>query len=460
MKKRFKSFTVLSLTFLMALLLAAGCSNSSENNKANDTNNEPTNQTTNNNQGDKPANTDDAAKISGDFEIQYFVGGYGDAWWKEVIGEFQKKYPDLNIKQSAGSKINEQMRPRWIQGNPPDVVYIDGAGSNEVQMVKDDQLLDITEWLGAAQNVNGDKLTDNLIAQAQDYDGKNYTLPLVFGSWGTFYDTALFEKNGWAAPTDWESFMDVSEKIKQAGISPYIHTGKYPYYILGGLVNSGIVAENGGDPAILKDIIALKEGVFKSEPVMKTLSKMVELRDKGYLDKSGLALNHTDSQIQWLQHKDAFIANGLWLENEMKKDIPDGFKFGFIPSIMQPQGGKYIAIPYTNTIAIAKKAKNIEAAKAFLQFIFTKESAVRWAELTGALMNYKADLNSSQASEVVKIAMGYFNNDNTVVAPVVVLDADVQKVEEDSIVALLDGKITPEEWSERMEKAAAKSRGK
>lgn len=457
MSKRFKSFTYFSLIFVLVLILAVGCSNSGENNKAN---NAAADQPTNSEEPADTSDTGNAAKISGDFEIQYFVGGYGDAWWKEVIAEFGEKYPDLNIKQSAGSKINEQMRPRWIQGNPPDVVYIDGAGSNEVQMVKDDQLLDITEWLSSAQNVDGEKLTDNLIAQAQDYDGKNFTLPLVFGSWGTFYDTALFEKNGWTAPTDWESFLAVSEKIKQAGISPYIHTGKYPYYILGGLVNSGIVAENGGDPAIVNDIVALKEGVFKSEPVMRALDKLVVLRDKEYLDKSGLALNHTDSQIQWLQHKDAFIANGLWLENEMKKDIPDGFKFGFIPSVMQSQGGKYIAIPYTNTIAIAKKAKNPEAAKAFLEFVFTKQSAVRWAELTGAIMNYKADLNTSQASEVVKMAMGYFNSDNTVVAPVVVLDADVQKVEEDSTVALLDGKITPEEWADRMEKAAAKSRGK
>ncbi|MDG0814521.1 hypothetical protein [Cohnella rhizosphaerae] len=28
--------------------------------------------------------------LKGDFEIQYFVGGYGDAWWKEVIEGFQK----------------------------------------------------------------------------------------------------------------------------------------------------------------------------------------------------------------------------------------------------------------------------------------------------------------------------------------------------------------------------------
>lgn len=397
-------------------------------------------------------------KITGDFEIQYFVGGYGDAWWKEMLGEFQKKYPDLKIKESAGSQINEQMKPRWIQGNPPDVVYIDGAGSNETQMVKDDQLMDITDWVKQAKNVDGEALTEPLIAPPQDYGGKNYTIPLVFGSWGTFYDETLFKEKGWDVPKDWDSFMAVSEKIKAAGINPYIHTGKYPYYIVGGLLNTGFVSENGDNPQILKDQEASKEGSFKNDAVAKTLKKLVDMRDKGYFDNASFGINHTDSQMLFLQHKDAMIPNGLWLENEMKKDVPQGFKFGFIPSVMQNTGGKYVAIPYTSNIAIAKKAKNPEAAKAFIEFIFTKKAAVRWAELTGALMNVKADLESSGASDVVKTAMKYFNGSDTIVAPVFKLNADLEQAENDATIALLQKTITPEEWMERMEKAAAKSR--
>lgn len=406
--------------------------------------------------GTKPA---DGAKIAGDFEIQYFVGGYGDSWWKEVIGEFQKKYPDLKIKQSAGSQINDQMKPRWIQGNPPDVVYIDGAGSNEAQMVKDDQLMDISDWVKTAKNVDGDKLTDQLIAPPQDFNGKNFTIPLVFGSWGTFYDEALFKKNGWTVPTDWDSFLATSEKIKASGMNPYIHTGKYPYYIVGGLVNSGFVSENGDNPQILKDQEAAKEKAFKNDAVAKTLQKLVDMRDKGYFDNASFGINHTDSQMLFLQRKDAMIPNGLWLENEMKKDVPADFKFGFLPSVMQKPGGKSIAIPYTSNIAIAKKAKNPEAAKAFVQFIFTKKTATRWAELTGAIMNVKADLEATSASGVVKSAMKYFNSSNTIVAPVFKLNADLEQAENDATIALLQKKITPDEWMDRMEKAAAKVRG-
>lgn len=406
------------------------------------------------------ANASADKKLTGDFEIQYFVGGYGDAWWKEMIAEFKKKYPDLNIKESAGAKINDQMKPRWIQGNPPDFVYIDGAGANARQMVKDDQLMDITDWLKDLKNVEGEKLSDLLISKPEEYEpGKSHTVPLVFGSWGTFYDKALFAKNGWEEPKDFPSFLAVADKIKASGMTPYIHTGVYPYYIAGGLLDSATVSANKDDASILKKVAALEPGIFKSEPVMKALDKIVQLRDKGYIDPGSVSLNHTDSQALWLQHKAAFIPNGLWLENEMKKDIPQGFDFGFIPSIAQDTGGKSIAIPYTSTIAVAKKAKNPEAAKAFIQFLFTKQHAVRWAELTGALMNVKADLESSKASNVVKSAMKYYNSPNTVVAPEVVLPADVEKARNDAIVALTTSKITPAEWADRLEKAAEKARG-
>jgi N-acetylglucosamine transport system substrate-binding protein len=59
----------------------------------------------------------------------------------------------------------------------------------------------------------------------------------------------------------------------------------------------------------------------------------------------------------FLQNKDAFIVNGLWLPNEMAKDVPAGFDFGFIPSITQEAGGKVVANTSTATVAIAKKGE-------------------------------------------------------------------------------------------------------
>ncbi|MBM7564097.1 extracellular solute-binding protein [Paenibacillus sacheonensis] len=448
MLKRKASLTATALMLLMSGVLAA-CGGG-DNNKENAST--PTSGTSKNGAAE-------TAQLKGDFEIQYFVGGYGDAWWKSMIAGFKELHPDLNIKESAGPKINDQMKPRWIKNDPPDLVYIDGAGGLDVgQAVKDGQLMDLTEWFASAENVDGEKLSDVVITQPSAIEGKLYTVPLVFGSWGTFYDKALFSKNGWEAPKDFDSFVTVSEKIKAAGIAPYIHPGVYTGYLIGGFLFPAMVSANGDDPSILQDVSDLKPGIFKSEPVMKAVGQLVTMRDKGLIDKAAVALNHTDSQMQFLQHKDAFIPNGLWLPNEMAKDTPEGFEFGYIPSISQAPGGKYVANPYTSPMAIASKAKNPEAAKAFIQYIFTKKAAIEWAEKTGALMNLKVDLDSSKASEVSKGAIKFYSSDNLIVAPAVPIQADVNKEMENATLALTDNKIQADEWAERMEKIAEKVR--
>ncbi|MFD0695822.1 ABC transporter substrate-binding protein [Paenibacillus sp. GCM10027628] len=399
-----------------------------------------------------------AKKLSGDFEIQYFVGGYGDKWWKKVIADFQAANPDLKIKESAGPKINEQMKPRWIAGNPPDFVYIDGPELFDRQMVTDGLLEDLTDWYKDAKNVDGDKISDLLAQQPPQYDGKIYNIPFVLNSWGIFYDKALFKDKGWAEPKDFDDFLKTSETIKAAGINPFIHTGKYPYYINGAVLYPAIVSANNNDYKLLQDMANNNLEAWKSPAILKGLDRIVQIRDKGFIDKASVQINHTDSQSLFLQHKDAFIPNGLWLPNEMAKDVPSGFDFGFVPSITQDKGGKVVANTSTSTFAIAKKAKNKDAAKAFMQFVFAKSQAGQWAELSGAPSNIKGDISSSKAPSFVKDAAKYLSSPDTVVVPTVSFAADVDKAMQDATVALTIGTIKPEEWVKRVTDVVAKQK--
>ncbi|OBZ11509.1 ABC transporter substrate-binding protein [Bacillus sp. FJAT-26390] len=445
-----KKFAALGIAAILAAVSLTGCGGSNNGGSTGKASNTPSNSAPAAETTVAPDAGNETTKLTGDFEIQYFVGGYGDKWWKKVIADFQAANPDLNIKESAGPKINDQNRPRWIGGNPPDFVYIDGPVLNDRQMVEDGQLEDLTDWLKEAKNVDGDLITDILAQPAQQFDGKVYNIPLVLNSWGVFWNKALFKEKGYTEPTDFQSFLDVSEKIKADGITPFIHTGKYPYYINGSILYPAIVSANNNDFSILQDMAANKVEAFESPAVLAALNKIVALRDKGFIDKASIQINHTDSQMLFLQNKDAFIPNGLWLPNEMAKDIPAGFDFGFIPSVTQEAGGKVVANTSTSTVAIAKKGKNKEAAKAFLQFIFSKQQASQWAELSGAPSNIKGDISASNAPSFVKDAAKYLTDPNTVVIPTITYNADVDKAMMDATDALTISTITPEEWVKRV----------
>jgi N-acetylglucosamine transport system substrate-binding protein len=449
-----KKFAALGIAVILAAVSLAGCGSGNTNSEAT---NKPSNAAPAAEETSTPDAGNEPAKLTGDFEIQYFVGGYGDKWWKKVIADFQAANPDLKIKESSGPKINDQNRPRWIGGNPPDFVYIDGPVLNDRQMVEDGQLEDLTDWLKDAKNVDGDLITDILAQPAQQFDGKVYNIPLVLNSWGVFWNKALFKEKGWSEPTDFASFLAVSDKIKADGITPFIHTGKYPYYINGSILYPAIVSANNNDYTILQDMAANKVEAFESPAVLAALNKIVELRDKGFIDKASIQINHTDSQMLFLQNKDAFIPNGLWLPNEMAKDIPAGFDFGFIPSVTQEAGGKVVANTSTSTVAIAKNGKNKEAAKAFLQFIFSKAQASQWAELSGAPSNIKGDISASNAPSFVKDAAKYLTDPNTIVIPTITYNADVDKAMMDATDALTISTITPEEWVKRVTDAVKKA---
>ncbi|MGO4546802.1 ABC transporter substrate-binding protein [Paenibacillus sp. 2TAB23] len=449
-----KKFAALGIAVVLATVSLAGCGSNNGNSNAT---NAPSNSAPAAEETKTPDAGTETTKLTGDFEIQYFVGGYGDKWWKKVIADFQAANPELKIKESAGPKINDQNRPRWIGGNPPDFVYIDGPVLNDRQMVEDGQLEDLTEWLKEAKNVDGDLITDILAQPAQQFDGKVYNIPLVLNSWGVFWNKALFKEKGWAEPTDFPSFIEISDKIKADGVTPFIHTGKYPYYINGSILYPAIVSANNNDYTILQDMAANKVEAFESPAVLTALNKIVELRDKGFIDKASIQINHTDSQMLFLQNKDAFIPNGLWLPNEMAKDVPAGFDFGFIPSVTQEAGGKVVANTSTATVAIAKNGKNKEAAKAFLQFIFSKEQASQWAELSGAPSNIKGDISASNAPSFVKDAAKYLTDPNTIVIPTITYNADVDKAMMDATDALTISSITPEEWVKRVTDAVKKA---
>lgn len=450
MNKLFKGRRFLLIAVLLMVALVAACSSGEGENEPDDA--EETSGT---------PSTDAEGGVSGELEIQYFVGGYGDSWWKEVIADFQEEYPDVTVIEHAGPNINDEMRSRWVANDPPDVVYIDGAGSSETQMVEDGQLMNLTEWVDGIELEGGDKLVDSFIVQPGKFDGDIYSLPLVFDTWGTWYDRALFEEKGYDVPADFDSFMSSMKEIKDGeGIDPFVTSGQHPYYFLRGMLYPAFGAAGGEE--LLADLITGAEGAWSSDVVLETMKKVEKMQKEGMFDSGLGALNHTQSQMNFLLHENAFIPVGFWLPNEMANDIPDGFDFGFIPSPMQDAGEPFAIVPDLRPLAIAENAENPEAAKAFVEFAFTREYAMSFSEHTGAIMNItEVDLTENEN------VPGYLTEANAMINdPEQVqiyekphpMSADLETPIGNALMSLMLGNMTAEEFVEEAEKAAAEYR--
>lgn len=389
-------------------------------------------------------------EVAGTLEIQYFVGGYGDEWWKSVISDFEEEYPDVTVEQHAGPNINQEMRTRWISGDPPDVVYIDGAGISETQMVDDGQLMDITEWIDGVEMPDGTPLMESFIVSPNEYDGKMYSLPVIFDTWGTWYDQAWFEEEGYDVPTDFPSWMDSMAEIEEkAGVPPFITTGQYPYYFSRGVLYPAFASEGGAE--LLNAVIDGEEGVWKSDGVMAVMERAKEMVDAGYVDPGFAGLSHTQSQSNFLQHDNAYIPVGFWLPNEMANDTPEGFEFGFMPSPMNAEGEPMVLVPDLRTMAIAEQAENPEAAKAFAEFAFQKQYAKSFAEMSGALINMQGvDLSEDQnVPEYLKQANELINSgDVDILHKNHPMSSDMELPIGDAMVKFLLGETTVEQFTD------------
>ncbi|KIL37825.1 sugar ABC transporter substrate-binding protein [Gordoniibacillus kamchatkensis] len=406
---------------------------------------------------DKPAEAAAKGKLSGKFEIQYFVGGYGDKWWKQAISDFKAANTGLDIVEYAGPNVNTEMKTRWISNTPPDLVYIAGAGSSEAQMVADDQLMDLTEWARTLKLEDGTPLLSSFFVKPGEYNGKMYALPLVLDAWGTWYDRSWMKQNGYKVPSDFNTWLDTMKDVKEkGGIAPLVTDGKHPYP-LRGLLMPGFAAEGG--EKLIADLVDAKEGAWKSEPVLKVVKKVEQMQKAGYIDPGFAALNHTQSQMNFLLHKNAFIPVGFWLPFEMQKDVPQGFDFGFIPTPMQDPGKPFAMLPQISPLAIAKKAKNPEAAKAFIDFVFKRKYAELSPELQGAMLNIKGvNLDNNPKIPPYLKEVNALVNDKSKVTFYSLphpMSADLEKPVFDQLVSLMLGQITAEEFVQRAEKAAA-----
>lgn len=268
-----------------------------------------------------------------DFTLQIYTGGYGADMWKYVVEMFEKDHPEYNVIPMYGNTVNATMQDEWRDGNPPDFVYLDGTLEKETWL-EEGMLYDFTEWLETA-TVAGEedvKIKDRaMIDYAHKYtydDGRTITfgMPLLLSSYGMWYDDALFTQKKWSVPSNYNELSAWVDSNATADTAALIYPGVYSGYLVQGMILPALAEV--GDEFFDRVENARDADVYTSAEFKAVMNRFEKIVKKSNAVASCLSLDHTKSQMQWLNHKAAFIPNGLWLRKEMAdlNAIPDGFE--------------------------------------------------------------------------------------------------------------------------------------
>ncbi|WP_125612746.1 N-acetylglucosamine/diacetylchitobiose ABC transporter substrate-binding protein [Specibacter cremeus] len=312
-----------------------------------------------------------------------FKGGYGIDYVDFAGAILKKNHPTVNVKINPSTDIAQELQPRFVAGNPPDLIDNSGAKSIGFSTILD-QLEDLTS-VTEANNLEGTKIADTLYAGVLapgTFNGKVAALNYVLTVYAIWYSASLFEENGWKVPTTWDEAMALGAKAKAKGKYLFVWGKEAATYYQTMAIESAI--KEGGDPVRLA-LENLKAGCWSLDPIQKVFAALESMVKAGYFKPGGSGTQFTAAQAQWSNNQDALLyPSGSWIENEMKDQTKAGFKMTGAPTPVVTSSPK---IPQTGVRSAAGEpfivpstSKNPAAGKELLRTMLSKEAATNFAK--------------------------------------------------------------------------------
>ncbi|HET9646819.1 MAG TPA: N-acetylglucosamine/diacetylchitobiose ABC transporter substrate-binding protein [Microlunatus sp.] len=312
-----------------------------------------------------------------------FNGGYGIDYVQFAADKMQQVHSGVTVKVSPSTKIAQELQPRFVAGNPPDLIDNSGAGAIGVNTIID-QLEDLTGVVDA-NNLEGTKIRDTLfggVLEPGTYSGKLAAINYALTVYALWYSASLFDQNGWTPPKTWDEAYALGQKAKEKGKYLFVWGKEAATYYQTLAIASAI--KEGGDEVRLS-LENLKPDSWSQPAVQSVFTAMKKIIDAGMFKPGGSGTQFTAAQAQWSNDQDAILyPSGSWIENEMKKQTKDGFKMTGAPEPTVTSGSK---MPYEalhsaagEPFVIPSQGKNVAGGKELLRVMLSKDAATNFAK--------------------------------------------------------------------------------
>lgn len=392
----------------------------------------------------------------------FFEGGYGRAYIDHAADIFRALHPDNELAVSGIQRVGEQLRPRFIGGTPPDVIDNSGAGNlDTAALVAEEQLADLAALMSApALDTAGSTFADTLFAGSQTdgvYDGKQLVLSIAYTVFGIWHSQTLFEEKGWTYPTTWDEMLELCATIKADGMNPWTYQGKFPQYMVFGVLVP-LIYKVAGNQALI-DIDNLEDGAWLKPEVLEAVTMVSQLAANDYIMPGTEGLTHTESQAEWLKGNAVFLPCGTWLENEMKTLTPEGFNMVVnpVPGVEGGDGSSEAIYASSGEIYFVPSAgKNVIGGMEFMRCMLSKDSAKYFAENVSSLMPVTGGTEGVEISSGMTSALAAVEaaGEEIFTYRYEAWYTDLSFETRDRMGDLLTSRITPEEFVEAVQAKA------
>ncbi len=311
--------------------------------------------------------------------LQAFLKEYTDKTSNKVTNVFQP-YDQIN------SKLNLAVQSG---GDIPDLSYVD---TQEVPFfLKNGTLVDLTDYVQKAAWYKD--LDKNALASCTGSDGKIYCVPTSLAGETVYYWKDYFP-NGF--PSTAQDLLTMAKDFKAAHANKYIVTVKGSEGISLSQTWFPLIISAGGSIADPKTGMA----TWANDQTVAVVQWARDLFGGGYAPQVDLSTGFDDETPFTKSDAASFLA-GSWSYvylnplqapdgtmfdkgSDSVQAAFDGGKMGFAPPL-EWQGGKPVSMISGTAYAIPTGAKNIDAAKAFIDYSMQTKQNADFAVAYGAL---------------------------------------------------------------------------
>ncbi|MFD6315228.1 N-acetylglucosamine/diacetylchitobiose ABC transporter substrate-binding protein [Streptomyces nigra] len=333
--------------------------------------------------GEKSATNPFGVAANSTVEAAIFDGGYGTDYVDYTNQVLDGQVKGLKVKVDPVVDIAPQLQPRFVGGNPPDL--IDNSGEDQIGFLGILDQLEELDDLFEANTYEGKKIADIVypgVKAPGTFKDKFVALNYVMTVYGVWYSKTLFEANGWTPPKTWDEALDLGQKAKKKGKYLFVHGKEAATYYRTLLIDSAI--KEGGDEVRLA-LENLEKGCW-SHPAVQGVIKVMEtmVKQKMFVP-GGSGTQFQKAQAIWSNDQKALLyPSGGWIENEMKKATKADFQMTGFPSMTLTDKP---ALPWESLRAAAgepfivpRQGKNPAGAKEVLRAMLSEKAAANFSK--------------------------------------------------------------------------------
>nr|WP_177297895.1 ABC transporter substrate-binding protein [uncultured Blautia sp.] len=350
---------------------------------------------------------------------------------------------DLQFKGRTGNR--EALQPALDGGTQIDIFDED---IDRVNSMYAKYLLDLEDLV--KESGYEDTAIPGLMSACRDAGGGTLkTIPYQPNVFAFFYNKDLFEQAGVEKePTTWAEFLDVCQKLKDAGITPMTMDDAYATSVIGYHL-ARLVGEE-------KVVEIVTEGKWDDPAVLQMAQDIEELAKNGYYSEMvGSNVWPAGQNTELALGTAAMYLNGSWLPNEVKDMAGEDFKWGCFayPELENGANGIETNNFGAQVFGINKDTKMPKEAFDLVKFITTGEYDAKLAEMS---VGIPADTTNAEwpamvecAKPVIEQSTGRFTW-----AAGVETNVDMTPVIKENFIKLMAGSLTADEFVAAMQEAA------